>query len=282
MTTEATFSSRSVTYHPPPDPASLPKALLEKCAKLDLQLPAASAQPVDQLIDYLLQQGGNSDLLGRWLPRIQHPLSARVTKEAHNYGTRWGRSTNEQLLVPHGLRVIAAVDRKPHCFIHEFESLATAVTGNPTKLRQNAARTKPDAAGRNLAFPPPEVMNKGIQDLKVWLRLHQASSAVLQAAVACQVLLSCHPLPDGNGRTARTLANALLIYRGKMPESMYIPLNEMFILALGGMDLRSRIVDLYGRWVPWLGWFCDVVEASLALSSAHTAREQTATDHAPR
>lgn len=270
--TRETILSRTIAYRPPPDPALLPQVLLEKCAKLDLELPSATALPIERLTDLLDPASG---LLVPDLSRIQHPLSLEVVKGISDYGSRWGRSTSEQPLVIQGMRAIAAIDRSLHSFIHEFEALASAVNGAPTKIRRHTARTKPDSLGRSLTFPPPKMMNEGLRDLAAWLSLYRSTSATLQAAVACQVLLSCHPLPDGNGRTARIIANALLIHRGKMPNSTYIPLNEMFILALGGMDLRSRAVDIYGQWPLWIGWFCDVIEICINASSASHSKIYT-------
>lgn len=272
MTVETISRSRTITYRHPPDPALLPPVLLEKCAKLDLKLPAAAALPIGRLIDLL--DPTSPDTLVRDLRRIQHPLSPVVLKGALDYGARWGRSTTEQLLVAHGIRAIAAADSVMHSFTHEIEALATAINKIPTKVRRHNTRTKPDGLGQSLVFPPPHVMNEGIRNLEAWLYLNRKKSAVLQAAVACQVLLSCHPLPDGNGRAARIVANALLIVRGKMSRATYIPLNEMFILALGGMDIRSRAVDIYGRWPSWIGWFCDVIEICIAASSALATRSR--------
>lgn len=62
MTVETTFRSRTIAYRPPPDPALLPQVLLEKCAKLDLELPAATALP--SKVGHKLQNGQLSSLLG--------------------------------------------------------------------------------------------------------------------------------------------------------------------------------------------------------------------------
>ena len=148
-------------------------------------------------------------------------------------------------------------------FVAALESIASEALARQVRVRTGRVGTVPDRHGLVLEFVPSEQLSGRLDLLRSWL-LDEEIPQVARAAVACQYLACCHPFEDGNGRTARMVANALLI-QGGMQTNRYMPLHELFVLSLGGMEVRSRMVELNGAWNAWIAWFCDLVELTATV-----------------
>lgn len=60
---------------------------------------------------------------------------------------------------------------------------------------------------------------------------------------------NCHPLYDGNGRTSRIIANAMMNDPAEAP-AFYLPIKEIAAFSRGGYLLRVRQAELRDEWLP--------------------------------
>lgn len=227
----------------PPALSTLPPSLVMRCTLGDGQLPRMKPLTPDQLAAGLrLRLPFTPNQVPNNLAYLQAPGAWQVVQTATGFGKRWGRSTGE-LLINHQARSCLQAEalHSNKGFIAALESIATAVLNQPTRLRRKQVGTHPDGNGVALRFVPAEELTRHLGNLRCWLQANTHVPAVLRSAVACQFLLCCHPFSDGNGRTARLVANAALSTAG-MPAGCYLPLQELFLLSCGGMEVRSRRV----------------------------------------
>lgn len=255
----------------PPTLSALPPPLVIRCALSDRQLSRMKPLPPGQLAARLgLRLPFAPDQVPSSLAYLQTPGARQVVQTATSFGERWGRSTGESLIAHKARHCVQARTLSSHkSFIAALESTASAALERPTRLRQKHAGTRPDRSGAALRFTPAEEITPHLDILRRWLQANTHAPATIRAAVSCQFLLCCHPFPDGNGRTARLVANAALSTAG-MSAGCYLPLQELFLLSLGGMEVRSRRVELTGDWSIWIAWFADLVTLGVRVSSGTT------------
>ncbi len=255
-----------IAPRPPPAPGTLADTLLERCRLVDDLLPALRPPGPDRLREWArLRYPFRPQDVPASLSYLRHRDSQRVVDAATDFGGRWGRSTLEA-------RSLASVPQVAYpstwhtraAFVAALESIASAVLGRQVRVRTVAVGTVPDCSGLALRFVSPAQLPDWLDLLRIWL-LREDVPHVARAAVACQFLSCCHPFEDGNGRTARLVSNALLM-QGGMPADAYVPLHELFVLSLGGMEIRSRLVELHGAWNAWIAWFCDLLELTTAVA----------------
>src|SRR5690625_4420415 len=244
----------------PPKLSALPQPLVMRCALTDRQLSRMNALQPDQLAPRVgLRLPFAPDQVPRSLAYLQTPGARQVVQTATSFGEHWGRSTAESVIAYKAWPCVQArALRSQKSFISALESTASAALGRPTRLRQKQVGTRPDRSGAALRFTPPTEIAPHLDMLRRWLQANGKAPATIRAAVICQCLLCCHPFSDGNGRTARLVANAALATAG-MSAGCYVPLQELFLLSLGGMEVRSRRVELMGDWSIWIAWFADLI-----------------------
>lgn len=252
----------------PPDPSNLPPTLVARCSLIDRRLSQLHALSPDDLLAWAgLRLPLRAQDVPDSLAYLRSPHSERVLESALAFGGRWGRSAEERRIAGQVRRMTGASSlRTPETFIGSLEAVAGAALMRPVRLRTKAVGTRPDRNDTVLRFTPANTLAFHLDTLRQWLVGNADAPAVIRAAVACQFLSCCHPFDDGNGRTARLVANAILSRAG-MPDSSYLPLHELFVLSLGGMEIRSRLVELEGGWNAWIAWFADLVDLGIRASS---------------
>ncbi len=256
----------------PPDPSKLPPTLLARCVLIDRQLPALRPPTPDGLLAWAgLRLPIDPQEVPATLTHLRFMQSERVVATAQSFGDRWGRSVLERAVADVARPLAQSVGQQsPAAFIRALEDTVGAALRGPMRLRTGPVGTRPDRKGMVLRFAPAGQLHAHLDVLRQWLQTHASASVVVRAAVACHFLATCHPFDDGNGRTARLAANAMLAHGG-MPTGHYLPLHELFVLSLGGMETRSRLVEIAGAWSPWIAWFADLVELALRIQVDLTA-----------
>ncbi len=139
------------------------------------------------------------------------------------------------------------------------------------ELRKTQVVIKEEGTGRVILQPPPFVeVTYLLEDFFKWLNSEKAREIhpIIRAGITHYILVAIHPFVEGNGRTARALANLLLIREG-YDTKRFFALEEHFDNDLGAyyesfakVDSQSRIIgdrDL----TAWLEYFCEVVAIEL-------------------
>ena len=168
---------------------------------------------------------------------LAHPLSEHFVAR-NPCKDRRGVSRQE-------LAILASVRAWPWpltagAFLERIQFLSTQA-GGASSLRVAGVGTSRDNAGVRLQFAPVMQCIAQIQ------KLHQVAGGLVQANGSSQLIAAllvyagianAHPLPDGNGRAARLMANAVL----QQPDGpvRFLPLYEIGILSRGGLLLRLR------------------------------------------
>jgi Fic family protein len=88
----------------------------------------------------------------------------------------------------------------------------------------------------------------------------------LRAIVAMTGILNTHPFPDGNGRCARALFNAVLGQESGACFSSYVPLKAAMQASDAGFEIRLRDAETNGNWAPLIVYFTTVFRV---LAEAH-------------
>ena len=114
---------------------------------------------------------------------------------------------------PATVRLIEKARVKPLTNVHLLNA-AASLLGAPTHWRTRGHELFPDSSGLVVRFPGPERVRDGLRQT---LRFANNRDSVLpplaQAAASAAALLALHPVPDGNGRLSRALAQAVLARR---------------------------------------------------------------------
>ncbi len=155
--------------------------------------------------------------------------------------------------------------------IHKETVTKLVDTAKVGKLRKTQVVIKEEGTGRVILQPPPFVeVTYLLEDFFKWLNSEKAREIhpIIRAGITHYILVAIHPFVEGNGRTARALANLLLIREG-YDTKRFFALEEHFDNDLGAyyesfakVDSQSRIIgdrDL----TAWLEYFCEVVAIEL-------------------
>ncbi|MFN7127787.1 MAG: Fic family protein [Brevundimonas sp.] len=94
-------------------------------------------------------------------------------------------------------------------FAETLRSIASEVTGKDQAFRDGPVFTSPDAEGVRVVFPRPGTFPTRLTALHRHLA-EDSAPPVFRGMIALVALTNCHPFWDGNGRTARIVANLIL------------------------------------------------------------------------
>jgi len=201
--------------------------------------------------------GLNGSLAPPRLPQrhIHHPLSVKFPRVTEDIGLDASR---RELSV---LRSLAG--SSPFSgglsVVEGLTQVAGRFTGRYT-VRTGSIVTNQDPLGRRVCFPPAAVIPEQMAKLATLMATAQSVPNSFRAIVALVLITNCHPFPDGNGRTARLVFNALAS-PGADHAEFYLPLKELARYSRGGFIIRKRMAEIHGEWKP----LADFVAASADL-----------------
>ena len=162
----------------------------------------------------------------------------------------------------------------------------------PTTYRtaQNVIR---DAATRGIVYMPPEAKDVWplMKQLTQWIRISDSNVVprAIRAAIAHYQFATIHPYLDGNGRTARLLANAVLHLDGYGLKGLY-SLEEYYAKNLGAYYEAIAIGPSHNYYfgranadiTPWIDYFCEGMARSfeaVAVRAEQAASEGIDDNH---
>ncbi|HIE5097501.1 Fic family protein [Stenotrophomonas maltophilia] len=162
-------------------------------------------------------------LLQFWVPResaLVHPLAAHATptrapERSHS------SSVEHAALCEVEDQCSALLDSSGPAALQTAIKLIAGRLGLDGELRDGPNVTSADEAGNRWGYMPHALLAKRLD----WLTACACGknwSPFVRATWFYVGLLNCHPLRDGNGRTARILLNALLWQR----QDVYLPIHE--------------------------------------------------------
>lgn len=133
----------------------------------------------------------------------------------------------------------------------EFRKIQNYVVNNKTK---------------EVIYTPPSVSEVPILMLELvdWLRSDEANqlSPLLKAGIAHYQLVDIHPFLDGNGRTARALANLILYHAGYDIKKLF-SLEEYYDVNPAGYYEALQSVRIIGVLTTWLAYFTAGIAAEM-------------------
>lgn len=138
-------------------------------------------------------------------------------------------------------------------------------------FREGPVSIKPDLSGNVLEFPHHSQCRPLLQSLQIFLRENVARYPGFSAVVGLVGVVHAHPFMDGNGRTARTLCNALLATG--CGSRHFVPISLLAHLSGGGFILKLRRAMYGGEWDKLAEFFIDALELSTALQIADGAAQ---------
>ncbi len=133
----------------------------------------------------------------------------------------------------------------------EFRKIQNYVVNNKTK---------------EVIYTPPPASEVPILMLELvdWLRSDEANqlSPLLKAGIAHYQLVDIHPFLDGNGRTARALANLILYHAGYDIKKLF-SLEEYYDVNPAGYYEALQSVRITGVLTTWLAYFTAGIAAEM-------------------
>ena len=133
----------------------------------------------------------------------------------------------------------------------EFRKIQNYVVNNKTK---------------EVIYTPPSASEVPILMLELvdWLRSDEANqlSPLLKAGIAHYQLVDIHPFLDGNGRTARALANLILYHAGYDIKKLF-SLEEYYDVNPAGYYEALQSVRIIGVLTTWLAYFTAGIAAEM-------------------
>ncbi len=133
----------------------------------------------------------------------------------------------------------------------EFRKIQNYVVNNKTK---------------EVIYTPPPASEVPILMLELvdWLRSDEANqlSPLLKAGIAHYQLVDIHPFLDGNGRTARALANLILYHAGYDIKKLF-SLEEYYDVNPAGYYEALQSVRIIGVLTTWLAYFTAGIAAEM-------------------
>jgi hypothetical protein len=142
----------------------------------------------------------------------------------------------------------------------KFHRLLRAGTG---ELRKTGACLRPDERGNSIVFPNATKCEPLIGMLEQFLLENAEQYPGLSAVVGLVAVVHIHPFSDGNGRTARTLFNALLSGYGE--HQHFVPIALLSSLSEGGYLLKLRRAMYGGDWEAIGNYFASAIKLSAKM-----------------
>lgn len=266
--TEPTVHRRALVRFP--TISDLPVALRERLSQAQLALANLDRDPcrrIQQIAGAARIGQSASDQFAIW----SHPLSEHAVARTPDVQFKPGRSTRECAVLRACLDAfaISLTDGDEGRFVELLQHVAGEFNGAQIKVRTGAVGTRADSTGARVLFPQaPQVLSQ-LAAIRCFLRDNLRQHPLLSAVIAMVALVNCHPFNDGNGRTSRTMFNAVLQHSGALSSSCYVPLYECFWLSRRGWEIRVRIVETVGDWEPVLRYVADVISVISTFSRAH-------------
>ncbi|WP_143435286.1 Fic family protein [Henriciella aquimarina] len=148
---------------------------------------------------------------------------ARQILSGRDVGSNWtersGSGSSKRMLHeltqrPCAVRAVQRVWERPfdqETFLEDTLQLASALSGEPVQLRERDAGSVNPATGRLTArYPSPDEVRRQVPLLASLCARPCCARPVVSALLLWVFFFRLHPLPDGNGRTARALINLAL------------------------------------------------------------------------
>jgi hypothetical protein len=186
-------------------------------------------------------------------PREESPIEAVAYRDPSEALTR---------------RLISALRRRP------ITSARLLAADGASCWRSMGAFIHPDGQGIVLDFCASAEIPGHLRRLVQTLRAPEAvrASPLVHAVAAMVALLSIHPLPDGNGRMARSLAQAILVQKSLI-RGPVLPLGPILKINGAAHAGAFRAAAFQADWRPILTFF--------AAAFARTAHAVAALQGAP-
>lgn len=215
----------------------------------------------------LLQEGSrvNTDdlchgLLHFWAPhesKLVHPLSEHVKlrgliERCH------GSSVEHAVLCEVADQCRDLLDSSAPAALQSAIKLIADRLGVDGELRGGPNVTSADEAGNRWGYMPHALLAKRLE----WLTAcacDRGWSPFVRATWFYVGLLNCHPLRDGNGRTARVLFNALL-WQG---QAAYLPIHEASNSLGSSLEICLRRAANGNDWSDIIGFLNTLLSAQL-------------------
>lgn len=166
--------------------------------------------------------------------------------------------------------------------IHAFVVRDIPEQGTPGTYRLGQNVVAGEATGQHIFVPPkPTDVVPLVRDLGTWLSQRPlAIHPVIAAGIAHLELVAIHPFDDGNGRTARALADLILDRYGYDLRYLFSWVAQMGIdMGAYHQVLRQVLGTEYGAKVDptaWLEYFAGSVVKSLAEKRSEILRVREA------
>ncbi len=138
-------------------------------------------------------------------------------------------------------------------------------------LRQTVVVIREEGTGRVILTPPsPMEVPYMLADFFAWINSEIARSlhVVLRAGIVHYALVAIHPFVEGNGRTARAMANLVMMREGYDPKKFFA-IEEHFdkdldryYQAFFEVDRQSQNISERDL-TPWLEYFTETVAVEL-------------------
>ena len=220
-----------------------------------------------------------------------NPLDIRVAEKLREYQTSKPKTDSEQEYVNlykaiDFIRDIAGkndipIDEEVIKQIHAFVIRDIPSQGSPGvyKLRPNEIQSR--TTGERIFLPPsPNDTPRLMGELCAWLSQKRlAVHPIITAGVAHLELVAIHPFGDGNGRTARALADLILWRYGYTFRHLFSWLRQVGIdMDTYHQKLRQALGPEYGANADstvWLEYFAESIQKSLVelRPALHKMRE---------
>ena len=230
----------------------------------------------DSLKRVHLLQTEDTDRLTEQYPGLADELSIYLNPAARQFDAR--RSLSRCGSEYRAVRSLAKspdlfrgqLDRDLVLLIQRINQMLRAGQG---EFRTGPVSIKPDLSGNVVEFPDHDQCRSLMHSLQFFLRENRDRYPGLSAVIALVGVVHAHPFLDGNGRTARTLFNALTAtgYRSRH----FLPISLLAYLSNGGFILKLRRAMYRGEWENLAQFFVDAFRLSNAgqcLDTRHSER----------
>lgn len=196
--------------------------------------------------------------------KLVHPLSEHVT---HREGLRRCHTSRveHEVLCEVADQCRALLDTLAPAALQSAIKLIAGRLGVHGKLRCGPNVTSADEAGNRWGYMPHPLLASRLD----WLAAcacDRGWSPFVRATWFYVGLLNCHPLQDGNGRTARVLFNALL-WQGK---DFYLPIYEASGSLGSSLEICLRRAANSGDWSDIISFLHDLLSAHLSALALRT------------
>lgn len=235
----------------PPDPGSLPAALVTRLARASSSLAELAPVSPQRIVH----------APATLVAPLRHPLSDAYLERNGPAEAPIRADIESAALDMLGSSLDTA---DPAVFARALASANDHVTGGGGGWRQGHVGTAPDMCGNSIVFPPRARAGDQIDRLRKLLGRADIP-AIFTAAMALALLTNCHPFRDGNGRVARLIFNHAL-RRGGMPPDVYIAFSELAGRSDGGYLIALRQGELRGQWEPFLEFVMTIIGVHRSLA----------------